>query len=117
MKVTQQPITTKIGCHQKDKPINIMPTVAKTIFNNGCYLVAATKFPWWIALIVYILSFDISFIAAVVQSATTKGNYLLTSTMYSVDSGLFNSLALNSSSISFLASLLLFSIYIVTPCC
>ena len=116
MKVTQQPITTKkMANNQKDKPIKVIPTVAKTLFNNDSCVVAATKFPWWIALIVYILSFSISFIPAVVQSATTKGNYLLTSTMYLVDSGLFNSLSLNSSNISFLASLLLFAINIVTP--
>ena len=116
MKVTQQPITTKkMAGNQKEKPIKVIPTVAKTLINNDSCVVAATKFPWWIALIVYILSFGISFIPSVVQSGTTKGNYLLTSTMYSVDSGLFSSLSLNSSNISFLASLLLFAIDIVTP--
>ena len=89
MKVTQQPITTKkMAGNQKDKPIKVIPTVAKTLINNDSCVVAATKFPWWIALIVYILSFGISFIPAVVQSGTTKGNYLLTSTMYSADVGL-----------------------------
>ena len=58
MKVTQQPITTKkMAGNQKDKPIKVIPTVAKTLINNDSCVVAATKFPWWIALIVYILSF------------------------------------------------------------
>ncbi|MGM9858049.1 MAG: hypothetical protein ACI311_02210 [Bacilli bacterium] len=89
MKVTQQPITTnKMANNQKDKPIKVIPTLAKTLINNDSCVVAATKFPWWIALIVYIFSVCISFIPSVVQSGTTKGNYLLTSTMYSADVGL-----------------------------
>ena len=116
IEVIQQLITTnKMANNQKDKPIKVVPTLAKTLINNDSCVVAATKFPWWIALIVYILSIGISFIPAVVQSGTTKGNYLLTSTMYSVDSRLFNALLLNSSNISFLASLLLFAINIISP--
>ena len=89
IKVIQQLITTnKMANNQKDKPIKGVPTLAKTLINNDSCVAAATKFPWWIALIVYILSFGISFIPAVVQSGTTKGNYLLTSTMYSADVGL-----------------------------
>ena len=35
MKVTQQPITTKkMAGNQKDKPIKVISTVAKTLINN-----------------------------------------------------------------------------------
>ena len=60
MKVTQQPITTKkMAGNQKDKPIKVIPTVAKTLINNDSCVVAATKFPWWISLmfILFLLVF------------------------------------------------------------
>ena len=90
MRVTQQPITTSkmAGNNKQEKPAKLFPTLFKGLINNDACVTAAKKFPWWIALIIYVISVCISFIPAVVTSASLDGNYLISQTTYSADIGL-----------------------------
>ncbi len=88
MKVTQQPIKTEKMNNQAAAPKASVKGLFKTLISNQACVDSAINHKWWVALLFFVASMGLSIIPSTVNTATTRGDNILTNYPYSVDVGL-----------------------------